>query len=327
MKTDPRTIQQFITGTRECAMQMMQNAAYILKELPAIEMADPIRNQITELCQELIGTKHDLFGEISQVVDHLEQEHPDADLIDSAIGSMQRWMSESILRVHACVTSIQEEMDKGDASPLLGMLVMESAVNILNSVPTFPEREEETEADEQVDDTDDAEHEDQEEDDNSDCFAFHAEDSWPIGELIKVVRDLGDRKDLTKETREHLRVFLFAMERLPLITPGIWMTLRLRLEYGEDAEWIEIRMEGDEFALGRGSCEYGDADTETAFEVTSDFREGDAFTASQFAESFAACAEDVCREVVIEGFSDSPFAGWNLPQDKKRWGSLPNSFL
>jgi len=327
MKTDPQTIQQFITGTRDCAMQMMQNSAYILKELPTIEMADPIRDQITELCQELIGTKHDVFGEISQVADHLEQEHPDLTLIDSALGAMQRWMSESILRVNECVTAVQEAISQGAASPLLGILVMESAVNILNSVPAFPEREEETEADEEADDTDDAEHEDQEEDDNSDCFAFHAEDSWPIGELTKVVRDLGDREDLTMETREQLRVFLFAMERLPLITPGIYMTLRLRLEYGEDAEWIEIRMEGDEFALGRGSCEYGDADTETAFEVTSAFRDGDAFIASQFAESFAACAEDVCRDLIIEDFSGAPFDGWNLPQDKKRWGSLPNSFL
>jgi hypothetical protein len=159
------------------------------------------------------------------------------------------------------------------------------------------------------------------------CYAFNCEDSYPVGTLIKAIRGLMDRQKLTDETIGYLRVFLFAMQRLPLVTPGVRMSLGLRLDQGGESDWIEIRMEDGEFALGRGSWEDGDADTETVFEVSPDYRDGDAFIASQFADSFKECARDVCREVVIEDWSDEAFAGWDLKSDPKRWGSLPCSFL
>jgi hypothetical protein len=86
-------------------------------------------------------------------------------------------------------------------------------------------------------------------------------------------------------------------------------------------------MEDAEFSLGRGSWIDGDADTETVFEVTPDYRDGDAFIATQFAESFTECARDVCREIVIDDTSDEPFTGWDLVPDKNRWASLPCSYL
>ena len=76
-----------------------------------------------------------------------------------------------------------------------------------------------------------------------------------------------ERPELSPETVAQLRVFLFAMERLPLVTPGVRMSLGLRLDQGGESDWIEIRMEDGEFTLGRGSWIDGDADTETVFEV------------------------------------------------------------
>ena len=99
------------------------------------------------------------------------------------------------------------------------------------------------------------------------------------------------------------------------------------MTWGGESDWIEIRMEDGEFGLGRGTWIDGDADTEAVFEVTSDYRDGDAFIATQFAESFTECASDVCREVIVEDTSDEPFTGWDLEPDKKRWASLPCSFL
>lgn len=88
-----------------------------------------------------------------------------------------------------------------------------------------------------------------------------------------------------------------------------------------------IRIEDDTFTLERGSWTDGDADTETVFEVGQGYRDGDAFVATSFSESFAACADDVCREVMIQDFSDEPFKDWDLTPDKSRWSSLPCSFL
>lgn len=158
------------------------------------------------------------------------------------------------------------------------------------------------------------------------CYAFFCEDSYPMGQLIGGIRDIMARPDVADEALEQLKVFLFAMKRLPLVTPGVRMSLSLRLDQGGESDWIEIRMEDEIFSLSRGAWVDGDADTETHFEVGLDFRDGDAFQASNFALSFISCAEDVCREVVIEDTSDEPFTGWELQKDKSRWSELPSSF-
>jgi|GEM_PF-2445999 len=167
----------------------------------------------------------------------------------------------------------------------------------------------------------------EDEDSADDCYGFYSEDSYPVGQLIDAIRDVMDRPELSPETLELLRVFLFAMERLPLVTPGVRMGLGLRLDQGGESDWREIRMEDGVFTLGRGTWTEGDADTETVFEVGPGHRDGDAFQASNFALSFIGCTEDVCREVVIDDSSDEPFNGWDLKKDKSRWGSLPCSFL
>jgi hypothetical protein len=188
--------------------------------------------------------------------------------------------------------------------------------------PGLAGNEEDTELDPEEHDR-----EDEEDDRDPNCYAFHSEDSYPVGTLIRAIRSLMDRPKLPNETIGDLKVFLFAMQRLPLVTPGVHMSLGLRLDQGGESAWIEIRMGDGEFSLGRGTWIDGDADTETVFEVTPDCRDGDAFVAAQFAESFKECARDVCREVVIEDWSDEPFTGWDLKPDPKRWGSLHCSFL
>jgi len=178
---------------------------------------------------------------------------------------------------------------------------------------------------------DDTSEEDDEDDDeegiDKDCYAFYTEDSYPVGQLVDAIRDIMERPELSTETLEQLRVFLFAMERLPLVTPDVRMSLGLRLDQGGESDWFEIRMEDDTLTLGRGSWVDGDADTETVFEVGPGYRDGDAFQASNFAQSFLSCAEDICREVVIDDSSDEPFDAWNLEKDNSRWGKLRSSFL
>lgn len=186
-----------------------------------------------------------------------------------------------------------------------------------------PEIEDAFETEPEQDDTP----EDEDEDSDNDCYGFYSEDSYPVGQLVGAIRRLMKRPELPPESLEQLRVFLFAMERLPLVTPGVRMGLALRLDQGGESDWIEIRMEDGEFTLGRGTWVDGDADTETVFEVGPDYRDGDAFQASNFAQSFLSCAADVCRGVVIDDSSDEPFNGWDLGKDKSRWGSLPCSFL
>lgn len=322
MNTSPDLI-RFTGETHACAMQMIENAAYIQKELPNLQMPDLLRDQIVKLCGDLIGSKHDL---VSEAVELEEAMVADAspERIAGRVKMILRWIQDDVASIQQCVEAINEAVGSGVASGSVALLVMESAVNIMNSIPFAPESEETTETEPDVSEEDE---EDEDADDSDpNCYAFYSEDSYPVGILIAAIRRLMARPDLPGESIDDLKVFLFAMERLPLVTPGVRMSLGLRLDQGGESDWIEIRMEDGEFTLGRGSWVDGDADTETVFEVTPDYRDGDAFIATQFAESFAECARDVCREVVIDDTSDEPFIGWELPQDKERWNDLPCSF-
>ena len=316
----PQQARQFAAETHACAMQMMENAAYIQKELPALNMPEHLRVQIEELCANLISTKHDMVHKLGEL-DGVLASAPSQ--IEPWMECLHRWMGESIASIHRCVQAVDEAVTNGTASDLVLMLVMESATNIMNEVPTLPDIENAAEDESEHDDIS----EDEEPNTDDGCYGFFAEDSYPAGQLVDAIRDIMERPELSPETLEQLRVFLFAMERLPLVTPGVRMSVGLRLDQGGESNWIEIRMEDDTFTLGRGSWIDGDAHTETVFEVGTGYRDGDAFTASNFAQSFLSCAEDVCRDVVIDDSSDEPFDCWDLGRDERRWNSLPCSFL
>jgi hypothetical protein len=390
MKTDPQTnhpslilghkfISSYLEKSMQCAMQLLENGSYILKELPSLRMPDALREQIETLCGELISMKHDLVHEVYEVEELIAFIKANS-VIVSHLKMMDGWLDEITVSYKECVDCVRAAVTNGEADPLLKLLLEESGCNILLSMPGPPETEDwveeqlvvhkrspkqedgleasepskasalspeekdellaacrQVEAERRIEketeeyepesyDEDDDETDEDEDSYDPNCYAFCSEDSYPIGKLVSAIRCLTDRSDLPAETAEKLKVFLFVMERLPLVTPGIRMSLGLRLDQGGESDWIEIRMEDGEFTLGRGAWVDGDADTETVFEVTPDYREGDAFAATHFAESFAECAHDVCRKVVIEDFSDEPFTAWDMPQEKERWNDLPCSF-
>jgi hypothetical protein len=281
-------------------------------------MSDDLREKLNVFCSELVNTKHDLFHEIFEI-DELMTSSGESPEIAQRVARMQQWMMMSCNSFIESVDEVQKAVKESTAEFLVQMLLMSCSINILNLVPTAPTFEEQVESDTTDEDEDI---------DNYDpnCYAFYCEDSYPIGQLITAIRSLAKRTELTAETLDSLKVFLFAMQRLPLITNEVRMSLALRLDQGGESDWIEVRMGDGEFSLCRGTWIDGDADTESIFEVTSDYRDGDAFMASQFAESFAECARDVCREIVIDDTSDEPFTAWDLKSDKSRWSELPYSF-
>lgn len=213
MKTDPQTIQRCLAETRDFAIQMMQNAAYIQKELPSLKMSDDLRTSIKELCDELIRTKHDLMQEIFEASEWLES---DPDRFDLWKELTRPWILDVIMSINECVEAVQEAVKNGSASPLVSFLVMESAANILNTAPALPEVSEEETKSEPDDIEEDGEQDDDEDDHDPNCYAFYTEDSYPVGILIAAIRRLMARPELTAETTGDLKVFLFAMERLPL---------------------------------------------------------------------------------------------------------------
>ena len=265
----------------------------------------------------MIGSKHDLISEVVELEDAMVADDSIENLT-TRVKMILGWIADDVGAIHQCVEAVNESVKTGATSAGVAILIMESAANIFNATPAWPAISNPA-AEEEIESKD--------HDENDDCYGFYSEDSYPVGQLIDAIRDVMARPELSPETLEQLRVFLFAMERLPLVTPGVRMSLGLRLDQGGESDWREIRIEDETFSLGRGTWIDGDADTETVFEVGLDYRDGDAFQASNFALSFLSCAEDVCREVMVDDSSDEPFDGWSLAKDKRRWSDLPCSFL
>ena len=122
----------FMLCARECTVQMMQNAIYVQKELPDARMSDALRRQAGEICDQLIGTKHDLITELFDLDELLPTDALDA-TIGERVERMVRWARDDLLRLHELVVAIEDESRRDPQAMIAGILVMESAGNILNA--------------------------------------------------------------------------------------------------------------------------------------------------------------------------------------------------
>lgn len=130
MNPNPKLL-NFTTTARECAMQMMLNAAYIQRALPTIEVPEEIQAEIESLCETLIGTKHDIMTEVFEL---------DESATNSAAGSdfpqvqrIMRWIAEARGDIDQVVRSLQAKASENPKLFLVSLLVTESATNILNA--------------------------------------------------------------------------------------------------------------------------------------------------------------------------------------------------
>ena len=133
MKTDLE-IPSFIQATRSCAMQMMSNASYIQRELPTIEAPDELRAKVEDLCDSLIGTKHDVITELFELEEQ-ERGGVDEERLSKKMDRIVRWLCESIQKMHELVQEVEQLVSKDPCYGLLFILIIESATNIANSLP------------------------------------------------------------------------------------------------------------------------------------------------------------------------------------------------
>lgn len=127
---------EYLAAARHCAMQMMQNAAYIAQELPGIDVPDDIKLQIQELCDNWVETKHDVFSEIHDL-DSAEEETG----VYKTLSLIHGLLAAAVEPIDGCVAKIQEAAAAGRVEFIIFMLVAESATNVLNSMPAPPEPE------------------------------------------------------------------------------------------------------------------------------------------------------------------------------------------
>ena len=119
----------FITAASSCAMSLMSNAGYILKELPNVELPTEDLAELESICSDLIGTKHDVIHELGDL--------KECSNLDDRVRRVMCWISEDVIKVRDMVEHL-DALAKSD--PRYGsayLLVAESGTNILKSfVPT-----------------------------------------------------------------------------------------------------------------------------------------------------------------------------------------------
>jgi hypothetical protein len=111
---------------------MLENASYIQHELQNVEIPDPLKSQTTEICDALVGTKHDIISELFEIHDLLESDAESA-VISSRLTRSIRWLWEDISRLDQVVMALRADSQKNESHTLALILVEEAAANILSA--------------------------------------------------------------------------------------------------------------------------------------------------------------------------------------------------
>lgn len=122
----------FVMATRECALQMLSNAQYVLGELPNVTMSDELRTRTQDVCGALVGTKHDLITELFDLDDLVATDASD-EQVGERVERIVRWAYEDIAKLVDVVAALDEESRRNPEVALAHMLVMGSAGNTLQA--------------------------------------------------------------------------------------------------------------------------------------------------------------------------------------------------
>ncbi len=125
-------IQEALSAIHDCALIMLENASYVRRELPNVVVADPLKSQTAEVCDAMVGTKHDVISELFEI-DELLKSDAEVAIISSRLARSIRWLWEDISRLHDVVMALRADSQKDQNYSLALILVEESAANILNA--------------------------------------------------------------------------------------------------------------------------------------------------------------------------------------------------
>ena len=95
-----------------------------------------------------------------------------------------------------------------------------------------------------------------ESDETEDLFPLFETDRGLVDSLVKMVRKLIHRGDITPEQIHHLAVLLFGLERLPLATPGVGIELSLSDRTENDMNYQSISLDESSLSLSTGGSVY-----------------------------------------------------------------------
>ncbi len=127
----PNPLAAFQSAAWACAHSLLANVTYIQKELPTLDIPDAQRGAITNICSTLIGTKHDVTGEL---FDLQEIDEPATSItIQGRVGRIQQMFAEDLMQLHEVAKSLDVAQQSDASLRLAYLLVAESAGNMFRS--------------------------------------------------------------------------------------------------------------------------------------------------------------------------------------------------
>jgi hypothetical protein len=130
--TEP-AIRELLSAAHRCAMVMLENATYIQGELPNVHLDGSLRARVNEACDSLIGTKHDIVSEVSELDELLAGDAASPATIATRVERIVRWLREDVTRMHELALALEVAKEGDPACTGAYVLVVESAANILQA--------------------------------------------------------------------------------------------------------------------------------------------------------------------------------------------------
>ncbi len=124
--TNEDTLQRAIDDARACALAMSDNAALIETELPELGLPAALEARTREVCDELVGAKHDVFAELARVEGLLAEGRASGEAL---LGSFQRivgWLQAPLEPMHELARALEAQPQRGVA----WSLVADSATHV-----------------------------------------------------------------------------------------------------------------------------------------------------------------------------------------------------
>lgn len=121
-----------LTAIRECAMAMLDNAQFIEGELPRVTLTAELKKQVADVCESLVGTKHDLIHEIFEFDELRGSGASEAKLV-KCLDGMVGMIAEVVGQLHRVVMALRKASAADTGLTMASVLVMESATNILHA--------------------------------------------------------------------------------------------------------------------------------------------------------------------------------------------------
>ncbi len=121
----------FCAAARHCAATMHESARYIARELPAVKAAEPHRQAVAGVCEQLMANWFDIRTELDELA--ALGLAPNADTVQLRVERIHRWLGEHLPAIDRVVTALssaaRDDRDCGGAF----VLVAESVANVLVS--------------------------------------------------------------------------------------------------------------------------------------------------------------------------------------------------